>query len=347
MKEQKNKNATLKDIAKITGFSTTSVSVVLNNKKNRIPESSKQRIIETAKKLGYHPNQIAVGLVKKKTCSIGLVIPDISNLFFATLTKSIEKECRILGYNVILCCTEDTFANSLSSIQLLSDKSVDGLILGMSIDMDLEKANKCKDLLDSYNIPFITVDRYIKKLNCVSVISDSTLGTYLGTKHLIENGHTKIACITGPTDLSGSQDRLNGVKKALIENQSELLPENIVEGDYSLESGQKAFYKLKGKDITAVFAFNGLMTYGFYREAKLNGVRIPEDLSLVGFDELFFIEMLETPITTVKQLVSEMGIQAASTICAIIEKKNIDEEDVILKPELIIRKSVKNLFNKE
>ncbi|MDD4083757.1 MAG: LacI family DNA-binding transcriptional regulator [Sphaerochaetaceae bacterium] len=344
MEKDFNKRPTLKDISKETGFSITTVSLVLNNKKNRISEKSKNKIKAVAKKMDYRPNQLAVGLVKQRTKIIGVIVSDISNEFFANLTKGIENGCRKLGYNIILCNTEDSYQNCLNYINILADKGVDGLILGMSVDMNLKKAQECDKILKFNNIPYITIDRFFKELDCSAVISDNKQGAYLATSYLIKNGHKKIAYISGPSQLTDSKERLKGYKKALAENNIEFIPNCYFEGDYSQESGKEAFYNLQGKDFTAVFAFNGLMTFGFYHEANKNKINIPDDISLVGYDDLFFLDVLNPPITTVKQPVYQMGNQAAKEIYSLVHNKSKEKHYNVLQPELLIRESVKKII---
>jgi LacI family transcriptional regulator len=343
----KNKRTTLKDVAKATGFSTTSVSLVLNNKKNRIAEESKSLIKRIAKEMNYRPNQMAVSLVQQRTKTIGLVISDISNLFFANLTKGIENDCKALGYNVILCNSNDNFDYCLESINILLDRKVDGLILGLTVDTDLEKAKICEDLLKSYNTPFITVDRFYEELKCPAVIVDNELGGYLATNYLIKEGHKEIGFISGPNYLHCAKLRFEGYKKALKENNIEIKENYIVEGNYSQESGVVAFNKLKNEKITAMFISNGAMAIGAYRQALKSKVKIPDEISIVSYDDHYYMDLLDVPLTTIKQPIYEMGKAAANKIISLINNENkIDNEYTVLTPKLIIRNSVKEITSK-
>jgi len=334
--ENKNKRTTLKDISNATGFSITTVSLVLNNKPSRISETVKEKIFKTAKEMGYRPNQTAIGLVKQRSKTIGLIVSNISNTFYANLTKGIEKACKELGYNVILCNTDDNFEACEDSIQILADRGIDGIILGMSTDMDEEKAHKSKALLESNNIPFIFVDRFFFSMDSPTVITDNILGGFLATDYLIKMGHKKIVCITGPTQLSDARDRVIGYKRALKANGIELDENYIIDGDYSMKSGIRAFHKIQELDITGVFACSGLMAIGFYKAARKNNYKIPSDY-------YFYMDIMEVPFTTIKQPIFEMGKACAQKIVDLIKGVKDETNYTILPPQLIIRESVKKI----
>ena len=167
---------TIKDIANFTGFSVTTVSLVLNNKANRIPQSTRNAILDAAEELNYHPNQVAVGLVKKRTQTIGLIISDVSNVFFSTLAKGVEDTCRKQGWNLILCNTNDKHERDLSYIQVLADKGVDGIIFCMARDSDKKRAQESIGLLEKLKISFVMIDRYVEASVCSSVIVNHRQG---------------------------------------------------------------------------------------------------------------------------------------------------------------------------
>jgi LacI family transcriptional regulator len=330
---------TIKDIAKDTGLSVTTVSLVLNGKAFKIPEATKRKITLSAERLNYRPNQLAVGLVKKHTNTIGLIISDISNLFFASLAKSVEETAHAEGSNLILCNSGDKHQGDIDYINILADKGVDGIVYGMAIDTTLEKAEKSKALMDSYKIPFVMVDRYFNELHAPCLRVDHVSGGYHATKYLLREGHSRIACITGPKYLSDSNERLAGYRTALRESGIEYDPDLIYEGSYSWESGIEAMKWLTGKNFSAVFAFNDMMAFGVYNQAKKSGYKIPADFSLVGYDDIFFSRMLETPLTTVRQPISELGKRSALLLLDLIHGHYGKNPSGILEPELIIRKS--------
>lgn len=332
---------TIKDLAKYTGFSTTTISLVLNGKGKKISDKTKELIYDAVKDLGYRPNQIAVGLVKKETKTIGLVISDIRNVFFSNLAKGVEDECRKNGWNLILCNTNDLHQRDMEYIRVLADKGVDGILYAMSADSSFEKASESLELMDSLKIPYIMIDRTVKEKSCNLVATDHFKGGYLATKHLIDLGHKRIACVTGPLYLNDAKNRLDGYKKALYESEILYDPTIIYEGNYTIDSGRDAIDALSGKDYSAVFAFNDMSAYGVYGQLKKYNCAIPDDISLVGYDDIFFSDLLDVPLTSVKQPIYELGIEAAKLI---INKKKSEEttiKEIVLEPKLIVRESTR------
>jgi|WetSurMetagenome_2_1015567.scaffolds.fasta_scaffold41946_2 LacI family transcriptional regulator len=334
-----NGRATIKDIAKDTGFSVTTVSLVLNGKAVKIPENTKLIIEKSAKKLNYRPNQLAISLVKKHSNTIGLIVSDINNVFFGAMAKGVEDFLYDNGYNLILCNTNDKHQGDLDYIKILADKGVDGIVYSMSVDTTLQKARVSTDLMKKNRIPFVMVDRYFKYLEVPVLRVNHIYGGYCATKHLLGLGHKKIACVTGPSCLQDSNDRLFGYKKALEESDIHYNQDLIIEGNYSWESGITAMKSMADKDFTAIFAFNDMMAYGVYNQAKKIGLNIPEDFSLVGYDDIFFSKMLEVPLTTVRQPVYELGKKAAEQLLQLINNKKMSAVNIIFQPELVIRKS--------
>lgn len=330
---------TIKDIAADTGLSVTTVSLVLNHKAGKIPQITQDLVFRSAKELGYRPNQLAVSLVKKRTQTIGLIISDVRNMFFATLAKGVEDECRRHGWNMILCNTNDLHQRDLDYINMLADKGVDGIVYGMSRDTTLEKAKECCGLLDNLHLPFVMIDRYFESLDYPSVVVDHRHGGYLATRHLLEQGHQRIACVTGPLHLTDSVDRLIGYRKALEEIGLPYVPELIWEGEYSTESGIEAMDYLQGKDFSAVFAFNDMTAYGVYSRAKEYHYAIPENFALMGYDDIFFSKILEVPLTSVHQPIYEMGEEATRRLLDLIDGKTLDRKYVAFEPTLVVRKS--------
>lgn len=334
---------TIKDIAQKTGLSITTVSLVLNGKASRISEESKELVIKVAKELNYRPNQIAVGLVKKRTNTLGLIIPDISNTFFSELAKGVEDEGRKYDYNVILCNTDDKHDLEVKYIDILAAKGIDGIILDMSVEDSEEKGRKSLNMLLDYGIPTVIVDRYSDDKNFTSIFIDNEQGAYLATRHLIDLGHKRIGCVTGPPNERTSMDRLKGSRKAMKEYNIPFDEHLVLEGKYQFWGGYHAAKKLLNNDMTAIFAFNDMMAYGVARALRENNIRIPEDVSLMGFDDIFFSEIFDVPLTTVRQPTYEIGQTAVRTIIGEIENGRRISEDIVLQPELRIRKSTRSI----
>lgn len=330
---------TIKDIAAKTGLSVTTVSLVLNNRPSKISQETRELVLKTAQELCYRPNQLAVGLIKKRTKTIGLILSDIRNSFFSTLAKGVEDECCKNGWTVFLCNTSDLHERDMAYIDLLASKGVDGIIYCMSMDSDVDKFQESQTLLHRLNLPYVMLDRTCNLPGISSVKVDHFTGGLLATRHLLELGHREIACVTGPTHLEDSMARLEGYKAALEEWDVPFDPSLLQEGSYDMASGIAAMEALIPRRPSAVFAFNDMMAYGVYKALKHHGLSIPRDISVVGYDDIFSSEILEVPLTSIHQPVRRMGAAAVRKLLSIIEKEPQTENAQLFLPELVIRRS--------
>ena len=330
---------TIKDIARKTGLSVSTVSLVLNNKPHRISDQTRPKILDTAREMNYHPNQLAVGLIKKKTNTIGLIIPDITNGFFAEISKGAEVACQKQGYSMILCNSNDNPKKDIDYTNVLLERGVDGIIFAMAVNSTHNKAAECYELLRHFDKPVVLVDRIVKELPLLSVSSDNEQGGYLAAKHLLKLGHRRIGCITGPMGSQSSKQRLFGYIRAIQEFSVPFRSELVAEGDYHADSGYRLSQHLLEEGATAILACNDMMSYGVYRAARQQNLKIPEDLSVVGFDDVTFSEMLEVPLTTVAQPAYQMGSEAVNTLLGVISGEEAEKESLVFQPELMIRKS--------
>lgn len=337
--------ATIKDIAKKTNLSITTISMVLNNRAPSIPQKTKDLVIKTAKELNYIPNQSAVALVTKRTNTMGLIVPDIRNDFFSSLAKGIEDECMENNWTVILCNSNDMHERETEYIKMLSSKGVDGILYCVSTDTDKDRFEEKVNLLESLRIKSIAIDRFFEVTNLISISMNHLKGGYIATKHLLDLGHEHIACVTGPRNLKDSNDRLKGYLMAIEEHGIAFDESLIVEGDYRLEGGFNAVNKLLEREFTAVFAFNDMMAYGAFKALKKNGFNIPKDISIVGYDDIYLSEMLEIPLTTVHQPVVNMGKASARHLIELINNKKKFAEIPMFEPHLVIRSSTTEPYN--
>lgn len=337
----KKKTTTLKDVAISCGVSSTAVSLVLNNKPSNLSEKTKELIKETAAKLGYRPDPTARSLATKKTNTIGVIIPDISNAFFSEAVRHIQVELSKYGYDMFLCNTEEKYANDLKYLELLISRNVDGLILTMSAEsLTMDHQDTIKSMLKDSKIPYVLFDRFFEG-NESKVYVDNEASGYEMTKHLLQNGHTNIGVITGPLVLNSSRDRLKGVKRALKESGIELEKDNVVTGFYDMETGRIGGKKLLNQ-VSAIFAFNDLQAFGVIETAKQLGKQIPQDVSLVGFDDIFYSAILETQLTTVRQPIYDMSKAISDLLMKMVS--NIEHHEVIKLPAVLIqRNSVKKI----
>ena len=334
-------NAKLKDIAAKTGFSTTTVSLVLNNKKTRISDQTKQLIIKVAQELNYIPNQTAISLVTKESKTLGLIITDISNPFFSELSKGISAKAMEYGFNIMLCDTEDSYELTMRYLRILVSKNVDGIIMTLSHDIKDKKLSLITEFLEKHAIPVVLVERSDHLIMSDCVIVNNKNGSYLASRHLIELGHRNVGCITGPSHLEATKYRLNGFKTAFEENGLEFRKELVVEGNYHIESGYKCAQKIMDIDprVTAIHAFNDMMAYGVFECLKDKGIKIPEQISVVGFDDIFFSKMLYVPLTTIAIPIHQMGEKAVQLLIERILNKKLPWRCNTVEPKLVVRQS--------
>lgn len=331
---------TIKDIAKEANVSVTTVSLVLNHKPCRVAQETRDLIFSIAKKKRYTVNQSARSLVTKQSKLLGLIIPDIENLFFSSLSKKIEEYCRQHGYAIMIMNTNDHMEDDLLLLDLLVSRGVDGIFITVSNE-SFQQPEVVAQALDNLTIPYVMIDRFYPQLNSNRVYFDNELGVYLAIHHLVENGHRKIACIGGPETSKNGTSRVNGYCKAMELLGCPIDPKYIEIGDYRYQSGYDAGQKLIQGDATAIFVCNDMMTLGLIKCLNEHHLRIPEDYSIVSYDNLLYPYMQGTEITSIDQNVETLAITSFEMLLAHIEKENHQVSSVRLKPQLIIKDSVK------
>jgi len=336
---------TISDIAKKAGVSVSTVSRVINNKggKYRISQSTQNLINSIATELNYTPNQLARGLRLKKTHTIGLVVPDISNPFFAHVTRIIQTELYKLGYTLIVCNTDENQGREIEQISLLRSKGVDGFII---MPVGLEN-NHIKEILDD-NIPLVLLDRCFDDLDTNSVLVDNYNGAYKATKYFIDQGHHRIAIIQGLPNTSTNTMRVNGYKSALRDNSIDINNEYVVGKDFRFENGYiETKYLINMKTPpTAIFCTSDLITQGALAAIYEENFTIPEDFAIISFDDIDFGPFLKAPLTAVEQPRRMMGEMSVKLLIEDIRLKGRSEKrNIILKPNLLIRESVGQLNN--
>jgi LacI family transcriptional regulator len=334
------KKITIKDIARMTNVSHTTVSRALNNK-SRIRKETKEKILSIAQSLNYQPNFIARSLVMKRTKTLGLVITTISNPFYIELAQGIEATARGLGYNIILCSTHSDLLTEKQHINILRSKGVDGIIFTSA---HMGDPNIIALVEEGY--PIILVNRRTyhpavrEKVDYVGV--DNILGGFLAVEHLIKLGHKQIGIIGGSSESSVGFERLEGGKKALEAYELEPHPDYFLEGNFLKTSGYergKQFVKMANPP-TAIFAANDYMALGAYQAIVEEGFDVPQKMALIGFNDIEFSGMKGIELTTIGQKKYEMGALAINTLVDTIEGRKVGpSRAIILEPELIIRKT--------
>ncbi len=342
-----DKNITLKNIANYVGVSVSTVSRVLNGKadKYRIGIETAEKIIEASNRFNYSPNQLARSLRLKKTDTLGYIIPDISNPFFASIAKSIENAARLKGYTLILCDSEERTEIELDSIKLLIDKKVDGLIIS-PVGLKLEHLKKVKE----NNIPLVLLDRYFPNLDLPFVTSDNYSGAYEAVNFLIQKGHTQIACLQGLKNTSPNNDRVRGYKAALKANEVPLNSKLIVGKNFGEENGYVQTKTLLKRKVppTAIFALGNLISLGALRAISELGLKVPEDISIISFDDQPYSQLLATPMTTISQQTKQIGTIAINMLLDRIEySHNLETKGIFLPTKLVVRNSVKEINNSQ
>jgi LacI family transcriptional regulator len=334
-----NKRPTIKDIAELAGVSPMAVSMALKGHP-RIGRATRERIEEIAEKIRYRPNHIARSLKSRKSGTLGVVITNIMNPFYPELANGIEDKAMERGYSIILCSTRYDSSREGYLIDSLRSKGVDGIIF-TSVEL---KDRHIKPLVDD-GFPFVLVNRRTRikaiEKKIAYVVLDNVAGGYMAVDHLYRLGHRRIALVTGPLSVSTAAERTEGAEKALRDLGSAIDPRFIVECDFSWERAYKATLDLLAMPDapTAIFAQNDYMAFGVREAVLAAGRRIPEDVALVGFDDIEAAAIRSVEITTVNQKKYEMGALAVDILIEKIEGKSASARQIVLQPEIIIRSS--------
>lgn len=330
--------ATMKDIAKRAGVSTSTVSHVINQTRY-VSEEIAARVNQAAQDLNYAPSALARSLKMNRTRTLGMLMTTSTNPFFGEVVKGVERRCYHKGYNLILCNTEGDHDRMMASIDTLLQKRVDGLLL-----MCPTFAGERLDILKRYpDIPVVVMDWGAVSFECDKIQDNSLLGGYMATRHLIEQGHQTIGCITGPLIQHQAQMRYEGYKRAMQEAGLTIEADWIIEANFECEGGQRAFHQLveRGQLPSALFVCNDMMALGVINAANHHHIRIPNDLSLIGYDDIHIAQYLTPALTTIHQPKYRLGQAAVDTLLNQLEKENEAVQMVQLEPTLVERESVK------
>jgi LacI family transcriptional regulator len=336
---RQNRRPTQNDVAQRAGVSQATVSLVLNKVSNtNIPEKTRLRVFTAIDELGYRPNILASSLRSGITQTLGLILPDIANPFFAEIGRSIENAAFEKNYNLILCNTEDDIERELLYVDVLCNRQVDGIIFVAAGD----QSDSLQRVIRK-NIPVVMIDRDLPGMEVDAVLTDNQLGGYQATHHLIQLGHRRIGCIAGPSSVTPSARRGEGYRAALAEHQIPIDEALFIRGDFHPHSGWTAARCMLALQAppTAIFAGNDLMAIGAFRAITEAGLRVPKDISLVGFDNIELASYTNPPLTTVAQPIQEAGRMAVSIMLERIQKPGQNFHRVTLPTRLIIRNSTK------
>lgn len=329
--------ATIRDVAKRAGVSTATVSHVLNNTRF-VSEETRATVLQAIRELNYHPSAIARSLSTRKTQTIGMVVSDITNIFFGEMIRGVIDVITPYDYSLLLCTTGESPTREEEYLQLLFSRRVDGFIAAAT-----SQKWAPLQLVEAVQIPTVFVDRTFEGMNGPFVGVDNEGGAYQAVSHLIQDGHERIGIVAGLARMSTMQERLQGYKRALRDHSIPLDEQLVLFGELSVEGGRRCTLELLNaiKPPTAIFLNNNLLTLGALLAIKQLGWKYPQDVALVGFDDHPWASIASPALTTVRQPVYEIGCTAANMLMKMLAGESIIEERVLLKTELIVRESCK------
>jgi DNA-binding LacI/PurR family transcriptional regulator len=328
------RRATIREVARRAGVSYQTVSRVINNHP-MVAAATRALVREVIAELDYHPNAQAVGLSRNRADIIGVISHSITSPFFAQIVDGTAQALQVRGRFMLLSCTENT--SQLETIDSLQrSRRIDGMIIILPISTSLEATQQ----LAASQLPLVLVDlQYDVDANYISV--DNRHGAYCATEHLIELGHRRIGLISGPLIQPVAHLRIAGYQDALRKYGLPYDPELIVHGNFAHsggEAGAAHFLSLEDPP-TAIFASNDQMAFGTVRTLRRHGLRVPEDISVIGFDDIPEASISYPPLTTMRQPLREMGRLAADYVCRVIDGVETERLQLTLTPELIVRNS--------
>ena len=330
---------TLKSIAADLNLSTGTVSRIINGKAQefRISKETVEMVLKYAREKGYSPNLIAKGLQASKTFTIGLMIPDIANPFFAIMAKHIERAASLGNYSILLVDAEEDTEKEKRQVNVMISRKVDGIIAA-PVGTSYEHFTK----IVKQGIPLVFVDRYFKNVDIPYITSNNFQGSFEATRYLIENGHHRIGLLKGDKSAEPVIERRNGYLKALDEAGIVRTVNFETGSEFSFENGYESTMKLLNLSNapTALLAMSNMIGLGAIKAIKTCGLSIPEEISLVVFDDHPYASYLNPPLTTVKQDSEQMGKLAVDFIMKKIKDATIENQSVELPTRLIFRSSV-------
>ena len=324
----------MKNVAKLANVSIATVSRVFTGSDN-VADKTRKKVMKAVKELNYHPNALARQLRMMETKTIIVVVPDITNTFFSQVLKGIEITARRNGYRVLLGDTGNDINIEHEYLKALYEKHADGLVL-LTARMD---RNTIESLIEKY--PVVLACEYLEDSSVPTVSIDNISAARKITEHLIKLGHKRVAHITGPMKVILSRDRLKGYKQAMKAYGLEIDPLLITEGDFYYETGYDLMLKLMSinNPATAIFAANDEMAIGAIKAIQSQGLKVPEDIAIVGFDNIKMSAIFSPSLTTIGQPMYKIGEKAMNLLLDLIRGKKLRKNQFVLDDKLIIRES--------
>jgi len=328
---------TIKDLARMAGVSTATVSMVLNNKANHISEKTKEKIWDLAKTHNYVPNILARSLVTKKTRTIGLVIPDITNPFFPEISRGAEDRANEGGYSVIICNSDDSPVKEERYVKMLMEKMVDGIIF-------TDSSSRTPLLLEtrSKGVPVVLMGRDVEVEGPIGrIFVDNIKGAYDATNHLIERGYKKIALLNGNSGYQTAQERMEGYRRALQDAGLPYAEQRVLEGTFRQEWGYGGVSWLinQGISFDAVVCGNDMVAIGAIKALRFLGKRVPEDVAIIGYDDIYMAKLVDPELTTIAQPSYDLGYNGCDILIRMIEDGYVQQDPLCYEGQLVVRKS--------
>ncbi|WP_027094178.1 LacI family DNA-binding transcriptional regulator [Cohnella thermotolerans] len=332
---------TIYDIAKEAGVSSATVSRVLNNTAP-VKASTRAKINAIIEKHQFQPNALARSLLKRETGTIAIIMPDITNPFFPEVFRGAENEARKKGHTFFLCNSAGDYSRESEYLSVLREKRVDGIIfLGGRINLAQCPPELAQEMIElSRHVPIVLVNGNIPKSGLPRVFTDEAKGAELATQHLIDLGHRNVAFLGGLEPFSTTTAKVKGFRATLRRNGIPYRPNSVLYGGFSITDGKTLMSRLLGMEDrpSAVFCVNDFTAIGAIKAAMEHGLRIPEDISIVGFDDTLLANAVVPELTTVTQNANELGALSVELLHRLITKDKA-RKPIALEPRLIVRKS--------
>jgi LacI family transcriptional regulator len=332
---------TIKDVAKLANVSIATVSRVLNGQSG-FSKATEEKVLNAIKELGYQPNAFARSLISKKSNTVGILFPEVSSQFSSKILRGVEEAAHHHGSSVIVCNTASHGQRTMKYLQLLTEKRVDGILFVSEIITE-----EYYNTLESMQIPVVLVSTESYQYPLPFVKVDDKHAAFTATDYLVKMGHSKIGMLSGnKEDIIAGQPRIDGYKQVLVSKGHDINDKNIIYSQgFSFKDGFAGLPKLleQSPDLTAVFAASDALALGAISSAYKLGVKIPDDLSIIGYDNLPIAEMAIPPLTTVAQPLEEMGMVAAEMLFTMMEQgKRVESR--IMPHSVVERESVKKII---
>lgn len=323
----------IKDVAKEAGVSITTVSMVLNNTENKISQATRKKVLKAANNLNYKPNSYAKALASKKSNIIMAIVPDINNPFFSELVKELTQFAQEYSYFLYIHNTNNQKIKNQEFEKLLVSNFFAATLV---VDRNVKKLDE--DLVKKHNIIFLDEVDFASR-NTQIVTGNNEIGGYIAMEYLIKRGFKNIGLLIGPRSTANSSRRLSGAIKAAMNYDIYIDPKNIIHGDYTYEEGYATGKFFKKRNVDAIFSFADMSSYGLINYFLEEGIKIPEDISLISYDNLFLNKIITPKLTSVDQNLKEIAKNAIMIADELIKNDKVQEK-IMIKPEIVEGESV-------